>query len=68
MRLGVQGDFFGEIALVSNVPRVATVTTISPVRALVITDRDFRSLLRSSPPIALKVLEAVAQRLPPDAP
>lgn len=62
------GDFFGEIALVSNVPRVATVTTISPVRALVITDRDFRSLLRSSPPIALKVLEAVAQRLPPDAP
>ncbi|HUG64649.1 MAG TPA: cyclic nucleotide-binding domain-containing protein [Gaiellaceae bacterium] len=61
------GDFFGEIALVSNVPRVATVTTTSPVRALVITDRDFRSLLRSSPPIALKVLEAVAQRIPADA-
>lgn len=61
------GEFFGEIALVSNVPRVATVTTTSPVRALVITDRDFRSLLRSSPPIALKVLEAVAQRIPTDA-
>ncbi len=61
------GDFFGEIALVSSVSRVATVTTISPARALVITDRDFRSPLRSSPPIAPKVLEAVAQRIPPDA-
>lgn len=60
------GDFFGEIALVSDVPRVATVTTTSPVRALVITDRDFRSLLRTAPPIALKVLEAVAQRIPLD--
>jgi CRP-like cAMP-binding protein len=61
------GEFFGEIALVSSLPRVATVTTTSPVRALVITDRDFRALLRSSPPIALKVLEAVAERIPPDA-
>jgi CRP-like cAMP-binding protein len=61
------GDFFGEIALVSSLPRVATVTTTSPVRALVITDRDFRALLRRSPPIALKVLEAVAMRIPADA-
>ncbi|HSS72418.1 MAG TPA: cyclic nucleotide-binding domain-containing protein [Gaiellaceae bacterium] len=57
------GDFFGEIALVTDVPRTATVTTTSPVHALVITDRAFRGLLRDSPAIQGKVLEAVASRL-----
>jgi CRP-like cAMP-binding protein len=57
------GDFFGEIALVSDAPRSATVTTSAPVRALVVTDRDFRTLLRHSPGIQLKVLQALADRL-----
>ena len=57
------GDFFGEIALVTDVPRTATVTTTSTVHALVITDRAFRELLRKSPAIQGKVLEAVASRL-----
>jgi CRP/FNR family transcriptional regulator, cyclic AMP receptor protein len=58
------GDFFGEIALISGSPRTATVIATSPVRALVITDRAFRSLLRKSPPMQMKVLEALAERLP----
>jgi CRP/FNR family cyclic AMP-dependent transcriptional regulator len=56
------GDFLGEIALVADVPRTATVTASSPVRALVITDRAFRELLRQSPDIQGKVLDAVASR------
>lgn len=60
------GDFFGEVALMCNVPRVATVKTTSPTRALVVTDRDFRGLVRRTPEIALKVLEAVGERLPAD--
>jgi len=60
------GDFFGEIALVSDSPRTATVTATSPVRALVITDRDFRHLMKDQPEIQNKVLSALAARLAPD--
>jgi CRP/FNR family transcriptional regulator, cyclic AMP receptor protein len=57
------GDFFGEIALVTDKARTATVTATSPMRMLVITDRAFRELLRTSPEIQGKVLQAVADRL-----
>jgi CRP-like cAMP-binding protein len=57
------GDFFGEIALVSNVPRTATITTTSPVQALVVTSRDFWTLLDESPRTQRKILQAVGDRL-----
>jgi CRP/FNR family transcriptional regulator, cyclic AMP receptor protein len=59
------GDFFGEISLIAKTPRNATITTTSPVRALVITDRAFRQLLDRSPEIAVGVLTALAERLAP---
>jgi CRP/FNR family transcriptional regulator, cyclic AMP receptor protein len=58
------GDFLGEIALVTGTPRTATVTTTAPSRMLVITARDFKALLRRTPSIQLKILEALASRLP----
>jgi CRP-like cAMP-binding protein len=61
------GDFFGEIALIAKTPRNATITTTSPVRALVITDRAFRQLLDHSPQIQNGVLLALAERIAPNS-
>jgi CRP-like cAMP-binding protein len=61
------GDFFGEIALVSQRPRTATVTTSSPVRALVVTEQSFRSLLDRAPEVQRKVLQALADRVAADS-
>jgi CRP/FNR family cyclic AMP-dependent transcriptional regulator len=60
------GDFFGEISLVTRKPRTATVVATSPVRALVITDRSFRTLLERQPEIQSKVMSALAARLGPE--
>jgi CRP-like cAMP-binding protein len=64
-RLG-SGDFLGEIALITAQPRTATVKTTAPTRILVVSASDFRRLLRRTPSIQEKVLEALAERLPPE--
>ena len=60
------GSFFGEMALLSQAPRSATVTTITPVDVLVITDRAFIALLDRLPDIWLKVARALAERVEAD--
>ena len=57
------GDFFGELSLVTDLPRTATVTAITPLRALVVTRRAFRELMKRHPDFQLKILEAAADRL-----
>ena len=58
-------EFFGEISLVSGVPATATVTTTSPTRALVISQRNFKTLLERSPNIQMRILRAFSARLAP---
>ncbi|HZO49886.1 MAG TPA: cyclic nucleotide-binding domain-containing protein, partial [Gaiellaceae bacterium] len=57
------GGWFGEIALIMNAPRSATVVTTSPVRVLVVEQRAFRQLMHDVPSIQLRVLESLAARL-----
>jgi CRP/FNR family cyclic AMP-dependent transcriptional regulator len=57
------GDFVGEIALLEEMPRTATVTAETPVRVFVLTRKDFRHLLNENPGVERKVLRALARRL-----
>jgi CRP-like cAMP-binding protein len=49
-------------------PRTANVTATTPVRVLVITERDFSGLMKRSPEVARGVAEALAERVAPDLP
>ena len=60
------GDWVGEIALIADIPRTATVTTTSDARLLVLTDRAFAKLVRDVPSITYKVLRSVGDRLAAD--
>ena len=63
-----EGDFFGEIALVTKMPRTATVTATTEVDVLVITEQAFDNLLKKSPEIGRSVAEALAERVAPELP
>ncbi len=60
------GNFFGEMALLSKIPRTATVTALTPLDVLVITDRAFVDLLEQMPDLWLKVARALAERVTVD--
>jgi CRP-like cAMP-binding protein len=66
VNLLTSGDFLGEIALITGRKRTASVTTREPTRLLVLTERDFRRLMREMPSIQAKVMEALASRLDSD--
>ncbi len=56
------GNFFGEIALVTDAPRTATVTATTPARVLVITGQAFQRVLTETTTIQPKVLAVLAER------
>ena len=60
------GDFLGELALVTGRPRTATATALTDLRVLVLDGLSFDRLLRDVPTIGLKIMRAVAERLPPE--
>jgi CRP-like cAMP-binding protein len=58
-----EGDFFGELALLDERPRTATVTATSPLVALVLSAPEFRTLLQDEPQVGVNLLPAVSARL-----
>ena len=59
------GDFIGEIAILEDVPRTATVTAKTPVKFFVLTAQSFRSVVDRYPDVERKVLRTLARRLIP---
>jgi CRP/FNR family transcriptional regulator, cyclic AMP receptor protein len=57
------GDFIGEIALLEQVPRTATVTAKTDLRVFVLTSKDFRHLLEENRAVERKVLRTLAKRV-----
>ena len=60
------GEFFGELALLTDHPRNARVRAKTPVRCLAISRADFSKLLEEEPEIAVAMLPKLAARI--DAP
>ena len=57
------GDFFGEIALIEDIPRTATVTATKPLRFFVLTRQAFWGIVERNPELERKVLRALARRV-----
>lgn len=57
------GDCVGELALLDHGPRTATVTAVEDIDVLVLGAREFAGILDEVPPIAHKLLKALAARI-----
>jgi CRP/FNR family transcriptional regulator, cyclic AMP receptor protein len=57
------GDYFGEIGLIADIDRTATITAEGDLRCYGMTSWDFRPLVESNASIAWKMLQVMAQRL-----
>ena len=57
------GSYIGEIALLDNRPRTATVVAKTPVTIEVIGRREFHGLLAESPQLSTEIMATVGQRL-----
>ncbi len=60
------GDYFGELALIRETPRTATVVAKDPTTCLALTRWDFKGILDTNPAIAIRLLETVATRIHDD--
>lgn len=56
-------DFFGELSLLDDAPRTASVVATSDTKCLVLTQLDFNSVLREDADIPITMLKELAKRL-----
>lgn len=57
------GQAFGELAILDGGPRTATVVAATPMRVLVLAQREFGALVDEVPGLAHKLLTAMARRV-----
>jgi CRP/FNR family transcriptional regulator, cyclic AMP receptor protein len=58
-----RGSFFGEMSLLDEGPRSATVTAETEMQLLVLTSRSFSALIAENPAVSRKLLRGMAERL-----
>lgn len=58
-----RGDVVGEMSLLDDLPRSATVVALEPTKALVLPVWDFRAALREAPDIGISLLSVLSRRL-----
>jgi CRP/FNR family cyclic AMP-dependent transcriptional regulator len=56
------GDFFGEMGLIGNVTRNASVVAVSPLRVMVLTGSAFRHIERELPAVSKQIRKAIEER------
>ncbi len=57
------GDFFGEMALIHNAPRAATVTSLTEAILLELDDEGFNRVLKHSSSVAMAMVGEISHRL-----
>ncbi len=57
------GSFFGELAVLVDRPRNATVTALGPMEVIVLTRREFTAALEEAPRLSRKIMTGMAARL-----
>jgi CRP-like cAMP-binding protein len=57
------GDFFGEMALIGNRPRTATVVADDEITVRAFHQTEFRQMMNEVPSIAVGLLQTMAERL-----
>ena len=57
------GAFFGELALLIDAERNATVTALTPMEAIVLSRREFEAALADAPRMTRKIMAGMAARL-----
>jgi signal transduction histidine kinase len=63
LRVGGKGELIGEMALIQNAPRAATVTATSACTMLEMDKKDFETMLRRSPHMAIDIIRITLNRL-----
>ena len=58
-----QGEYFGEMGLIDDSPRSASVVTIEPCELLAVSKRDFKKCLAESADMAAAVMKGLVRRL-----
>lgn len=57
------GDFFGELAVIDQMPRSASVQAVTPTRVLALASWDLLDLLESDPKLALNMIRGLVARV-----